>query len=62
MLETGLRRLSKHNPEARSYLRSTTKAIVTLYGFVLVLVLAVALSLVMVDSGWAGLVYMSRTV
>jgi hypothetical protein len=24
-----------NNPEARSYLRSTTKAIVTLYGFVL---------------------------
>jgi hypothetical protein len=52
-VETGLRRLSKHNPEARSYLRSTTKAIVTLYGFVL----AVAFSLVIVDSGWAGLVY-----
>lgn len=40
-VETGLQRLSKHNPEARSYLRSTTKANVTLYGFVL----AVALSL-----------------
>jgi hypothetical protein len=45
--ETGLRRVSTHTPEARSYLRSTTKAIVALYGFVLV----VAFSLVMLDPG-----------
>lgn len=34
-VETGLQRVSAHVPEARSYLRSTTKAIVALYSFAL---------------------------
>ena len=52
-IETGLRRLSTHNPEVRSYLRSTTKAIVALYGFALV----VAFALVVLHSAWASLLY-----
>lgn len=45
--------MSPHVPAARSYLRSTTKAIVALYRFVL----AVAFSLVVLNPLWARLVY-----
>jgi ABC-type anion transport system duplicated permease subunit len=52
-IETGLRRVTTHVPEARSYLRATTKAIVALYGIALV----VSFSLVLLDAAWASLVY-----
>ena len=45
--------MSPHLPAARSYLRSTTKAIVALYCFVL----GVAFSLVVLNPLWARLVY-----
>jgi hypothetical protein len=52
-VETGLRRVSTHVPEARSYLRSATKAIVALYGFAR----AIAFSLVVLNPPWVRLVY-----
>jgi hypothetical protein len=45
--------VSNHIPEARSCLRSTTKAIVALYGFIL----AVAFALVLLHPPWVGLMY-----